>query len=107
MKSCGGDDERHSPKVTRGVVPGFGSHQQKEGRDKERDGERQGYGGKGGSKRGRLKGNREGETKREELGQRKRATVKEEVICQSPHSHGGLRTEFHSKEDTEPGSGLS
>lgn len=50
-------DERHSPKVTRGVVPGFGSHQQKEGRDKERDGERQGYGGKGG-------GIKEGETQR-------------------------------------------
>lgn len=106
MKSCGGDDERHSPKVTRGVVPGFGSHQQKEGRDKERDGDRD-MEVRGDQRGGDSKGNREGETKREELGQRKRATVKEEVICQSPHSHGGLRTEFHSKEDTEPGSGLS
>lgn len=48
--------------------------------------------------RGEIK--RERSTEREDLGERKRARLEEEVAHWSPRSHGNLRTEFRSTEDT-------
>lgn len=71
-------------------------------------------GGKGDSKGGdsergvqRGETKRERGTKREKLGERKRARLEEEEVAHwSPCSRGNLTTEFHSNEDTERGSGL-
>lgn len=68
-------------------------------------GDSEGWDSKRGVQRGELK--RERGTKTEERGERMRARLEEEEVAHwSPRSHGNLRTEFHSNEDTEHGAGL-